>query len=120
MQDRLEASAERRVPFLYLSNQAAGGGRQGAAQFGFVERADKRFYERIGDGCGEAVETTSVEGVFSLAQAGQGEDVIADATDPVFGTPGLVALNARPGVQGVMPAQPNDGGSIRQRLRCTF
>ncbi|MFL5626101.1 MAG: hypothetical protein ACJ788_10965 [Ktedonobacteraceae bacterium] len=41
--------------------------------------------------------------------------MIAHLTEPVFGLPGLVAFDARSGVQDVVPAESNEGGSVRLR-----
>ncbi len=71
--------------------------------------------ERIGHGGGEAIDAAPVDGVLSQAEAHKGEGVIADPTDPVFGLPWLVALNARPCVEDVVPAESDEGGGARLR-----
>ena len=42
---------------------------------------------------------------MAQAQAGQGQDLVAEGADPVLGLPRLAALDARPRMQHVMPPQ---------------
>jgi hypothetical protein len=50
------------------------------------------------------IKAAPMEGVLAQAQTGQFEEVMANFTDPVFGLPGLVTLDARTGMQDVAPA----------------
>src|SRR5579859_6235975 len=103
----LESSAEGGIPFLYFNNQIPGRHSESAAQLLLIERADKGVCERTGQSGREAIDTTSIESTLSIAEASQREYVVANRADPVFGLPGFVALDARAGVQDVVPAQPD-------------
>ena len=94
MEEGREASAEGGIGLFEFGDEAAGCGGEGATEFGFVERADQGGCEWVGESGGEAVDAAGVDGVFSEAEAGKGEDVIAEFTDPVLGLPGFVTFDA--------------------------
>ncbi len=95
LKEWLESSAERSIPFLQFTDQTSGRHRESPTQLRLTERADKGICERIGHGGGEAIDAAPVDGILSQAEACQGERVIANPADPVFGLPGFVALDAR-------------------------
>src|SRR5450759_1160682 len=110
LKERLESSAERGIPLLQFSDQTPGYHSESSKQLRLIERADKRICERIGHGGGEAIDAAPVDGVLSQADAREGECVIAYPTDPVFCLPWLGALDARPGVEDVVPAEAAEVG----------
>ncbi|HJT58176.1 MAG TPA: hypothetical protein VJ761_16855 [Ktedonobacteraceae bacterium] len=112
-QEGRQASAEAGIPRFQFTEQTPGRRREGAAQLLLVEGAYQGLGERIRYRTGEALDAAPFAGVLPEAQAGQFEDVFADATDPVLGLPEPVALDARVGVQDVEPAQPDEEGSAR-------
>src|SRR6266568_3966599 len=115
LKERLESSAERGIPLLHFTDQTPGRHGESPTQLRLIERADKCACERIGHGGGEAIDAAPVDGVLSQADAREGEGVIAYPADPVFGLPWLVALDARPGVEDVVPAESDEVGSARLR-----
>ncbi|HJT55038.1 MAG TPA: hypothetical protein VJ761_00980, partial [Ktedonobacteraceae bacterium] len=111
VQQGRQTSAEAGVPCFQFADQTPGRRSEGPAQFRLVEGAHQGLAERIRHGAGEALDAAPFAGVLPEAQARQFEDVLPDATDPVFGLPELVALDARVGVQDVEPAESDEGGS---------
>src|SRR5437764_5865391 len=81
----LESCAMRGIPCLQFAEKTCCCHRQSPAQLRFIERADECLCERTGHGGGEAIEAAPEDGVLSQTEAGEGERVIADPTDPVFG-----------------------------------
>lgn len=112
MQEWLKTSAERGVPLLYFSDQTHCHCHESPAQLWFIERAHQRICERTGDGWGKLINSAPVGRALSQSDACKGKRLIAGLTDPVCSLPGGVALNARTGVEDVMPAQPNHVAGI--------
>ncbi len=113
VQEGRQASAECGGPGFQFTDQAPSRRGEGATQLRLIEGADQSLGERVGHRAGEAVDAAPFAGVSPQAQAGEFEDVFADATDPVFGLPEPVALDARVCVQDIEPAQPDEGGRAR-------
>ncbi len=91
---RLEAGRERGIAALQFGDQAASYSSEGPAQLWLIEGADKGVSERIGDGGGEVVNITRIGGVLSQADAGEGDEVLANIIDARHGLPGSLALDA--------------------------
>ena len=104
----LESCAELGISFLQLADQTGGRHSKRPAQLRLIEGVDKGTCERIGHSGGEPVNATPFAGVLSQAQAGEGERMIANPTDPIFGSPGLVALDTHPGMQDMVPTEPDE------------
>jgi hypothetical protein len=98
LKGRREPCAKRGIPRPQFADETCCGHSQSPAQLRLIERADECLCERTGHGSGEAIDAAPEDGVLSQAEAGEGEHVIAEPTDPVFGLPWLAALDARPGV----------------------
>jgi hypothetical protein len=114
-----EPCAQRGIPCLQFADKTCCGHSQRPAQLRLIERADECLCERIRHGGGKAIDAAPKDGVLSQAEAGEGEHVIANPADPVFGLPRLAALDARPGVEDVVPAEPDEvlGGWLRRGLQ---
>jgi hypothetical protein len=121
LKGRREPCAKRGIPCPQFADETCRGHSQSAAQLRLIERADECLCERTGHGGGEAIDTAPEDGVLSQAEAGEGERVIADPADPVFGLPRLALLDARAGVEDVVPAEPDEvsGGWLRRGLLLT-
>ena len=115
LKEGLESSAERSIPFLQFTDQTPGRHSESPTQLRLVERANKGICERIGHSGGEAIDAAPVVGILSQAEAREGECVITNPAYPVYGLPGFVALDARPSMEDMVPAKPDEVGSVGLR-----
>lgn len=89
--------------FVDFAAEGFGGGAEGAGEFGCCEGREEGWFEGGFEFCWELVDAFAVGGCEAVAEAEEGEELVAHASEHVFGLPGFVAGDGAADVEGVEP-----------------